>query len=150
MNGVSLDEVIRQLDGDNPFKIDLKKAKISTRVESLYAYFACKNDGFGGKERSIHFAQLTFWKGARWGDTLGTLDPSSFVPYISEVSSKRTVVTGTYFKPTSWYDSYTGEYDYTPGGLENQKVHVIIRTIDGYEFHTDDIEPVKEIDEQAK
>jgi hypothetical protein len=63
--------------------------------------------------------------------------------------SKRVVKTGTYYGPSGGYDSYSMEYDYECGGLADMKTHVIIRTHSG-DFHTDDIEPVKETDEQTK
>lgn len=124
---------------------------IDTKVAWLSAYLRAKDDRFGGCERSIHFKDLTYWRGGQYMElydpdfTLTKCDPKTFKPFEEIVLSKRVVKTGTYYPPSGGYDSYSMEYDYECGGLENMKTHVIIRTHSG-EFHTDDIEPVKETD----
>lgn len=157
LRGISLEEAVRQVD----LELDIRSrwGKRSSKIGTVHpkvawaaAYLRAKEDGFGGRERSIHFGKLYWWKGARYSsivsdDNTPVLDPASFSPFETVVRSKRIVKTGMYYPPSSDYDSYSGEYDYYSGGLENQKTHVIIRTHEG-EFHTDDIEPVKETNEQ--
>ena len=148
LRGISLEDAIKQ-EASSIFS--KANTKVHPKVEWAAAYLRAKDDGFGGRERSIHYSTLSYWPGCRYSqashDNGWTLDTSSFKPIESEVLGKRVVKTGKYFASHSWYDSYTGEYEYEPGGLEDMKTHVIIRTPDG-EFHTDDIEPVKETNEQ--
>lgn len=47
--------------------------------------------------------------------------------WVWEVVDMKTVVTGDYFGPSGGYDGYSGEYDYEPGGLHDQKSHRIAR-----------------------
>lgn len=69
------------------------------------AYLACRRDGFGGKERRVHLSEpLPAWVGVEFG-----------------VARVRTVMEGDYFGPSGNYDSWTGESDYEPGGLDNQR-----------------------------
>lgn len=117
--------------------------KVNGKVRHLAAYLSAKADGFGGRERSIHYKLMGWWEGAAFSnsDICLELDPSSFVPYESEVIGKRVIKTGTYYPPYV-PTSYWPEDDYEPGGLEDVKTHVIITTTEGYEHHTKDIEPV--------
>lgn len=74
------------------------------------AMAACRQRGFGGRERSLH---TTVHESAR--------------DVIMEVTKKRIVKTGLYYAPYGHY-SYDGEYDYEPGGLDNTKTHVLLHT----------------------
>ena len=69
------------------------------------AYGLAKTDGFGGRERSLHFEEKPEILGQEF-----------------TVSGIRTVQTGTYYPPHS-SQTYYGEYDYEPGGLANMKAH---------------------------
>jgi len=129
--------------------------EINPKIAWLAAYLRAKDGGFGGTERSIHFKELTYWHGGQYMElydpdfTLTKCDPKAFKPFEEIVISKRVVKTGTYYGPSGGFDYYSMEYDYEGGGLSDIKTHVIIQTHSG-EFHTDDIEPVKETDEQTK
>lgn len=72
---------------------------------------AVRTRRFGGKERSLH----TRTDEQARGET-------------SEIHLKRTVYTGTYYPPSGDYSSWSGEYDYEPGGLENSTAHVLLST----------------------
>lgn len=80
--------------------------------------------GFGGKERSIyHYDRVVGYAG-----------------YVTQVYSKRTVRTGTYYPPSSGQD-WDGGYYHEPGGLENAKSHVLLST-DAGEIEACNVEPV--------
>lgn len=77
------------------------------RIARELAYLRAKQDGFGGRERSIHFEDIPEHAGV-----------------VCTVHDVRTVMTGRYFAPSGGgYDYYTGESDYEPGGLDNMKPH---------------------------
>lgn len=105
------------------------------KVSSLSAYLQAKKDGFGGKERSIHYYNhnehypLYFYN-----DGNGV-----FKPIKTTVLNKRVVKTGTYYPPR--YPRYYDD-EYEPGGLTDIKTHVIVTTQYG-NFHTDDIRHCK-------
>lgn len=142
LEGLPLEEALAQLDPKTKFG-PLRTHKVQSKIKHLAAYLRAKGDGFGGNARSIHYELMIFWDGASWHPTEpGKLDPASFKPIVTEVLSKRVVVTGDYYPP--YYPQSSWDYDdYTPGGLENRKSHVIISTHYG-EHHVDDIEPYEQ------
>jgi len=71
------------------------------------ASYKLEQQGYGGKERSIHEQKIT-------NHILGN--------YV--VIGKNFHKTGIRYSPSSW-TSYEGEYDYEPGGLENEKTHCV-------------------------
>lgn len=73
------------------------------------AYVRLVKQGFGGKERKLYTELLTEYK-----DKIGIIE------------AKKVVRTGNYYPAWSGHDSYTGEYDYEPGGLDNAKCHLIL------------------------
>ena len=80
---------------------------------------------FGGKDRTLHTVVQENLRGAEL-----------------EVLSKRRVMTGLYYPSSGGYQSYSGEYDYQPGGLENAEVHILLNI--GYgEIEDVNVEPVK-------
>ncbi len=79
---------------------------------------AVRARGFGGRERSIHYHR-TVPDGEIYTSTDGRPD---YTGRTALVYSKFTRMTGTYFAPGGYED------DYDPGGLDNQKTHVILRT----------------------
>lgn len=87
---------------------DLAKQRI---VHEL-AYLAAKDDGFGGRERSLHFEDHPELQGR-----------------LCQVYGVVTRMTGTYYPPCTsrgWgYGGYEEEYE--PGGLANQKCHRLLR-----------------------
>lgn len=84
--------------------------------------------GFGGKERQIFY--------------------QDGIPFhlheheVTEVFGKRVVKTGIYYPPTGGYD-YFGEYDREPGGLSNERTHILLMTVFG-EIESTDVEKVDE------
>ncbi len=72
------------------------------------AAYRLENEGFGGSVRSIVEADGVFEKGQLW-----------------TVVSKRFVKTGTRYSGHSYQNSYTGENEYEPGGLEDEKTHCV-------------------------
>lgn len=64
---------------------------------------------WGGNERTLHTKTL----------------PSHCIGQVSRVFSKKTVKTGKYHNGSGGYDYYTGEWDWTPAYLENEKTHVL-------------------------
>lgn len=82
------------------------------------AMAANRRDGFGGKERALHYYehQADYTAGQ-----------------IFEILTKRVVRTGTYYPPSGgryWTDCGY-EYEYQPGGLDGAKSHVLLGTAYG-------------------
>jgi hypothetical protein len=88
---------------------------------------AVRMRGFGGGVRAIHYHEAGMFEHAR-----GTA---------TTVHRKRTCKTGTRFPGRSSY-SYEGEYDYEPGGLSDEKTHVLLYT-DWGEIEAANVELVK-------
>ena len=84
-----------------PFTGDV--LRVRDRIRRDLAYVLAKKDGFGGRERSLHFIDLPEFQGAE-----------TFVTHL------QTVVTGTYC-PASSGRSYISEDDYDPPCLMNEK-----------------------------
>jgi hypothetical protein len=88
---------------------------------------AVRARGWGGKERQIHYYETI----AKDETDLGLLgDPNRWPDHTgreTEVLRRYVRMTGTYFPPSGGY-SYDGDYDYEPGGLDNQQAHVILST----------------------
>lgn len=67
---------------------------------------------WGGKERRLHYADWeipeTHWKGLE-----------------QEILGKRIVKTGDYYPPSGGTD-YWGDYEHEPGGLANERTHVLL------------------------
>lgn len=78
------------------------------------AYGFAKADGFGGRERSLHFQDAPDLEGQEF-----------------TVTGVRMVQTGTYYPPHASV-SYWGEHDYTPGGLENMKARRLVTGFQTY------------------
>jgi hypothetical protein len=90
----------------------LKDHEVDSIVKVI-AYKLIKAKGFGGENRSIHTVEKKELKGA-----------------IRKVAKIKMCVTGNYYPPSpsirsSCY-SYEDEYDYSPGGLDNQKNNKIL------------------------
>lgn len=116
---------------ENSWTMHLQKCSYETL--NLSSYLQAKTDGFGGKERTIHFEDLNslYWR---------NYEEDKFEPFVTTVVGKRRVVTGTYYPPSRICDRYDGP---VPGGLDNQKHHILYATAYG-EFHQDDVEYVKD------
>ena len=80
------------------------------KIERALAYALVQKKNFGGNVKAIyceHHPELT-------GELV-------------QVIEKRVVRTGTYYPPSGGYDSYSGEYDWEPGGLDNMDTHKILK-----------------------
>jgi hypothetical protein len=123
---------------NNPFKTISFDNLLNHKVTHLSAYLQAKRDGFGGRERSIHYCPDVY------NSTLfGTVDDEGHLkstPLKTEIFSKRVVKTGTYYPPR--HPRYYDDDEYKPGGLTDIKTHVIVTTHYG-DFHTDDIRHYK-------
>lgn len=102
--GQHLDAAMRAA-GVGAYSWDSKQWK---RMVREIAYLIACNDGFGGRERSIHWEERPEYERAT-----GT------------ITSIRTAHTGTYNPPWSC-QSYDGECDGDPGGLINEVRHRIL------------------------
>lgn len=67
-----------------------------------------KEKGWGGRERKIYTAIDESYRGQ-----------------VYTVYKKKVVKTGKYNHGSSWQDYWTGEYDYDPAYLSNEKTHVL-------------------------
>lgn len=86
-------------------------ATVHGMLSAAVAAWMLEAEHFGGKERQI-FEQKNYLLGER---------PDS--PWL--VIGRKLVKTGERYPSWSYYSSYTGEYDYEPGGLENEKTHCV-------------------------
>jgi hypothetical protein len=114
-NTVVLPETQSDLLGavtENSAKVD----KLYEKIRYAMAGRMLEQEGFGGKQRRIHTYTLTDIKGK-----------------LATVNAKRVVKTGDYYGAYSSYDAWNGDYDYEPGGLSNEKTHVLYKLyVDGY------------------
>lgn len=94
--------------------------------------------GFGGDERAILY--LPVRTTANLLD-YNTVPAHGWVGRVAIVEGKRIVHTGTRFPETAGTD-YDGEYWNEPGGLENRKAHIILRTTFG-EIEACDVKLIK-------
>ena len=104
--------------------------------------------GFGGNDRSLHY-----YKTVERVPGLGLVNIDTdeerldMTDHIVTVIGKRVVKTGKRFAP--WHGaSYDGEYDWEPGGLENEQTHVLLDTPHGL-ISRDDVEVLKDKNEKA-
>ena len=104
-----IDEFLRFFKCSNECRIEIKPSR--TRVAIIHAIASAKlrQLGWGGKERSLHLYTVESLK-----------DTEVYI------CKKKVVHTGTYFAPSGGYNSWTGEYDSEPGGLDNRKSHVLL------------------------
>jgi len=79
------------------------------RVVHEIAYMLARQDGFGGRDRTMHFKEVPEMDGK-----------------MVQVQRVRTCMTGTYYAP-----SCDGE-DYEPGGLDGQKRHRLLLVKSGW------------------
>ena len=106
------------IDGEvqkiTPFAMCLseeKEAKHSKDLKQLIGALAkmhMKHERFGGPVRSIHTKTL-----------------ESELGRIATITGKRTCKTGIYDAPYGYRD-HNGEYEYYPGGLSQEKTHVLL------------------------
>ena len=82
------------------------------KICNALAVMYLENEGYGGEERSIYTKEEPTKQGKQFS-----------------VVGKKVVKTGTYYPPWS-QQSYEGEWDGGPGGLDNCKTHVILELND--------------------
>lgn len=100
--------------------------------------------GFGGNERAILYRPVR--TAANLLD-FDTVPAHGWVGRVALVEGKRVAYTGTRIPQRSGRD-YDGEYWEDPGGLENRKAHVILRTSYG-DIEACDVKLVKKGDGNA-
>lgn len=81
------------------------------RILSALAKLYQRHMGYGGRERTIHTRRIDEEAGRTYA-----------------VTDRRVVKTGDYFPPSCYHEhTYDGiEYEYYPGGLDNEKTHVLL------------------------
>ena len=85
--------------------------RVFDRIRKDVAYSLAQADGFGGRERSIHWTERPELAGAT-----------------VRVCEVRVVNTGMYYPAsTAYYGSGSHEYDYEPGGLDDRRTHRLLR-----------------------
>jgi hypothetical protein len=95
---------------------DRDMEKLYEKIRYAMAGEMLAQAGWGGKQRRIHTRTLTPIKGL-----------------LATVDARRVVKTGDHYPAYSSYDSWNGDYDYEPGGLSNEKTHVLYKLyVDGY------------------
>jgi len=87
----------------------LNKAKSSQAIINILAYEILRQRNFGGRERKIHTKTVEENRGK-----------------IFQVTGTKMCVTGNYVAGSGSQNYYSGEYDYEPPYLENQKSHRIL------------------------
>lgn len=85
-----------------PFTGDV--LRVRDRIRHDLAYVKAKEDGFGGRERSLHFIELPEFQGTE-----------------TFVTQLRTVVTGTYYSGKPWPQLFGEHGEYDPPCLINEK-----------------------------
>lgn len=90
-------------------KQDNKKWGSYDKILDVLASAVLFQNCFGGKQRQVFSEEVPELKDVH-----------------ARVLGRRVVKTGKYYAPYSGYDSWTGEYDYEPGGLSDMKTHVIL------------------------
>jgi hypothetical protein len=97
---------------------------------------------FGGNERTLHYYMTV----DRTGMGLGNLNEDQRLDMTGEIMTvigKKVAKTGIRFAPWSGTSGYDGEYNYEPGGLENEVTHVLLDTSHGL-ISRDDVELLKD------
>lgn len=90
-------------------KIDMDRRGMRMFMKAL-GYFKVGSQHFGGADRKVHSEPVNILEGAT-----------------VKVTETRQVMTGEYFGPFGGGPDYNGEYDYEPGGLNNQKSNRILK-----------------------
>lgn len=100
------------------------------RLTQRLAFIVGAYRGLGGSERQLWTEEQLDMVNHRW-----------------RVEAKRTVMTGTYYRPSS-YTSYEGEYEYRPGGLDKMRGRQLLKLFrtdwlssDGVEVEAANVEP---------
>lgn len=80
----------------------------SRKAIHAIAYGLALGDGFGGRDRTLHLSSR-----------------QDLACKEGNVLAVRFVKTGRYSPPQHWENRWTGESEWKPGGLENEKTHRI-------------------------
>lgn len=80
------------------------------KVLTVMAYDMVRKQGFGGKDRKLYIKQR-----------------ESLRNKTAQVLQRKVVKTGKYHPGGGYQDYYSGEYDYEPAYLENEKTHVLYK-----------------------
>jgi hypothetical protein len=118
------------------------KRKIPRYFVQACAKLEVEQRGWGGDERTIHYwkSDDPMWKGHQgWFE-----DASHFTDRDIVVQGKRLAKTGTRYPPSGGYSGWEyPEYYEEPGGLENEKTHVILKIWGDYEIEDIDVQLVR-------
>lgn len=109
------------------------------RLLSAACFGEVERRGFGGRERSIHYKEVVPDNDLF---AFGLAETRDYTGRETRVDGKYIARTGKYYPPCSW-TSCDGEHDYEPGGLDDAKTHVILRTPYG-DFEACDVELIAE------
>jgi hypothetical protein len=90
--------------------INYNNIGIYNKIVSALAYQHMSIKGFGGKEKKI-YSEIR-------QELLGIISTVTFIKIRK---------TGIYFPSSGGYDSYSGEYNFEPGGLDKMKIHKILQ-----------------------
>ena len=85
------------------------KSQTYKKIIKALAYEHMQQKEFGGREKKIY--------------TKVRQELLGITSTVRNISIKKT---GIYFAPSGGYDSYSGEYDFEPGGLDKEKTHKIL------------------------
>ncbi len=80
------------------------------KILDIMAWKVLKKKGFGGPQRQLF-----------------TIKKESLRGKSAVVVGRKVVKTGKYFSPSRYFSNYDGEYDYEPGGLSDEKTHVLLQ-----------------------
>ena len=92
-------------------KVSDMSATVHGMLGAAVAAWMLEAENFGGKERQI-FEQENY-----------RLEERPDSPWL--VTARKAVKTGKRFPSRSYYSSYDGDYDYEPGGLDDERTHCV-------------------------
>jgi hypothetical protein len=110
-------------------------ARVIDRLASALTFAMVADKGFGSNKRSLHYKPVVGLNELHFGDATCPLEGT-----LTTVEGKHVAYTGERVGPYS-SQSYEGEWDYDPGGLNNRQTHIILHTPYGW-IETCDVELV--------
>ena len=112
--------------------IAVKNPAYSSFVKAL-AMSKVEEENFGGNERKIIYEDSpSFWNELYYKNR------------VFQVTGKKIAKTGTRFPSCDGYDAYNGEYWYEPGGLLNEKTHILVQIDHGRWIESIHLEKIRQ------
>ena len=105
-----IDELLAKFNIRNTKTHDREYNYTRNTVAKAIANALLSQEGWGGNERKIYTNRDEDLQNAE-----------------ATVIDRKLYKTGTRFAPWSSYDAWNGDWDYTPGGLDDEKTHVFFR-----------------------